>query len=118
MMLAVSCVALTNVVGRLAPFQVTVAPLTKPLPVTVSVKAGPPAGALDGASPVMRGPGAAVPVATRQAPRPNVNAKIVGTPFIVVMDSAVVETAAKPVISTAHVAPPSVETNTPASVPM
>src|SRR5205823_1965610 len=41
-MLAVSCVALTNVVVRAAPFQRTVEAGTKPLPVTVSVRAAPP----------------------------------------------------------------------------
>jgi hypothetical protein len=40
---AVSCVALTSVVGSAVPFQSTVAPERKPVPLTVSVKAGPPA---------------------------------------------------------------------------
>ena len=40
---AVSWVALTKVVVRFAPFQRTTEPLTKLLPFTVSVKAGPPA---------------------------------------------------------------------------
>ncbi|HTY77659.1 MAG TPA: hypothetical protein VMI34_07570 [Candidatus Bathyarchaeia archaeon] len=40
-MLAVSCVALTKVVGRLEPFHCTVEAGTKPEPVTVSVKAAP-----------------------------------------------------------------------------
>lgn len=39
---AVSLVELINVVGRFAPFQLTTAPLTKPAPVTVSVKSGSP----------------------------------------------------------------------------
>ena len=46
-----SCVVLTNVVGRSAPFQRTtelLTPLTKLVPFTVSVKAGPPATALLG----------------------------------------------------------------------
>src|SRR5439155_3631429 len=47
-MAAVSCVALTNVVVRVAPFHLTVLPLTKPVPVTVSVKAALPAAVLIG----------------------------------------------------------------------
>src|SRR5436189_228988 len=47
-MAAVSCVALTNVVVRAAPFQLTVEPPTKLLPVTVSVKAALPADVLVG----------------------------------------------------------------------
>ncbi len=47
---AVSCVALTKVVVRAAPFHWTVAPFTKPLPVSVSVKPAPPTIALDGDS--------------------------------------------------------------------
>src|SRR5205823_11547226 len=49
-MAAVSCVALTNVVVRVAPFHLTVLPLTKPVPVTVSVKAALPAAVLVGDS--------------------------------------------------------------------
>src|SRR2546423_4195855 len=45
---AVICVALTKVVVRVAPFHLTVLPLTKPVPVTVSVKAGLPADVLVG----------------------------------------------------------------------
>ena len=36
--LALSCVALTKVVGRGEPFQLTVRPLAKPVPFTVSVR--------------------------------------------------------------------------------
>src|SRR6202047_5294195 len=40
---AVSCVALINVVVNATPFHRTIAPLTKLVPVTISVNAGPPA---------------------------------------------------------------------------
>ena len=46
---AVSCVALTTVVVRAAPFHRTVVPLPNPLPVRVRVNAGPLAVALVGA---------------------------------------------------------------------
>src|SRR5947209_4043331 len=42
-MLAVSCVLLMNVVDLPEPFTCTVDPLTKPVPLTVSVKLEPPA---------------------------------------------------------------------------
>src|SRR5437762_9464052 len=54
---AVSCVALTKVVVRAAPFHCTVAPFTKPLPVSVSVKPAPPTIALAGDSEVSVGAG-------------------------------------------------------------
>jgi hypothetical protein len=54
---AVNCVALTNVVTSDIPFHCTIAPLTKPLPVTVSVKAAPPAVAELGESVVSTGVG-------------------------------------------------------------
>src|SRR2546430_1800983 len=47
---ACSCVLLTNVVVRATPFQRTTDPLTKFVPVTLSVKAAAPAVALLGAS--------------------------------------------------------------------
>src|SRR5438132_54065 len=56
-MAAVSRVALTNVVVRALLFQRTLAPETKPVPSTVSVKAGPPAVAVLGVSVVMVGAG-------------------------------------------------------------
>ena len=57
---AVSWVALPKVVLRACPFQRTVAPLTKLLPFTVSVKAGPPATALGGEREASVGAGACV----------------------------------------------------------
>ena len=69
---AVSCVVLTNVVVRLAPFQRTVEPLTNPVPFTVSVKPDPPAFVEDGDNVVTRGAGLldCVPplVCSRQTP--------------------------------------------------
>ena len=56
-MAACSCVALTNVVLRDAPFQRTTDEATKPVPVTVSVKAEAPAGTLAGDSEVTVGGG-------------------------------------------------------------
>src|SRR5206468_3255993 len=54
---AVSCVALTKVVVRAAPFHCTVLPVTKPVPVAVSVKAAPPAVAVAGDTDVSVGAG-------------------------------------------------------------
>jgi hypothetical protein len=54
---AVNCVALTKVVVRALPFHCTVAPETKFVPVTVSVKAAPPAVALEGESALRVGTG-------------------------------------------------------------
>ena len=54
---AVSCVAETKVVVRLLPFQRTVEPATKLVPVTVSVKAVPLAGVDEGESDVSVGTG-------------------------------------------------------------
>ena len=54
-MAAVSCVALTKVVGRSAPFQRTVDPDVKLLPFTVSVKPALPAVVLDGVSELIAG---------------------------------------------------------------
>ena len=47
---AVSCVLLTNVVGRVEPFHCTVVLETKPVPVTVNVKPDPPVVAEEGES--------------------------------------------------------------------
>ena len=54
---AVSCVELTNVVVRLLPFQLTTDPDTKLEPLTVRVKADPPAVALVGEIVLMAGVG-------------------------------------------------------------
>src|SRR5437016_9116272 len=72
-MLAVTRVALTNVVVRTAPFQRTVAPETKLFPSAVRVNAGPPAVALFGVSVERVGGRRPVPVqltwATASPPR-------------------------------------------------
>ena len=54
---AVSCVALTNVVVRLAPLNWTAAPLTNPVPMTVRANAAPPTFALVGDSEARTGAG-------------------------------------------------------------
>ena len=54
---AVTCVALTKVVVRVAPFHLTTEPETKLLPLTVRVKAAPPAVALLGTRVVSAGTG-------------------------------------------------------------
>jgi hypothetical protein len=56
-MAALSCVLLTKVVGRSAPFQRTTELLMKRVPFTVKVKAGPPAVTLSGESEIMNGKG-------------------------------------------------------------
>ena len=52
---AVNCVAFTKVVARSLPLNLTVAPSTKPRPLTVSVKPLSPAVTLAGESPLMAG---------------------------------------------------------------
>ena len=52
---AVICVLLTNVVALGAPLKFTVAPFTKPTPLTVSVNAAEPATALEGESELIVG---------------------------------------------------------------
>ena len=61
-MLAVRRVALTNVVERAAPLHSTLAPATKLLPSTISVKAGPPAVAATGVIALTLGGGAPLDV--------------------------------------------------------
>ena len=56
-MAAVSWVSLTNVVVRVAPFQCTTEPNTKPVPLVVSVKPAPPATAVVGDTEVRTGTG-------------------------------------------------------------
>src|SRR5438874_1040926 len=53
---AVTCVGLTRVVVRAAPFQRTLAPMSYPVPVSVSVNPAPPTAALEGDSAVSVGP--------------------------------------------------------------
>src|SRR5580658_1964427 len=53
---AVTWVALTKLVASAVPFQFTVEPLTKPLPLTVSVNAAPATIALGGESELIVGP--------------------------------------------------------------
>ena len=60
---AVNFVALTKLVLSAVPFHCTTAPETKPVPLTVSVKAGPPAVAEFGLSDVIAGAAATVKVA-------------------------------------------------------
>src|SRR5574340_1183770 len=71
---AVSCVALTNVVARFAPFHWTTEAAMKPVPLTVRVKAAEPAVALDGRSEVSAGTGFAgaemVNASTPEVPPP------------------------------------------------
>jgi hypothetical protein len=52
---AVTCVLLTKVVALGAPLRFTVAPFTKPMPLTVSVNAAEPATALEGESELIVG---------------------------------------------------------------
>src|ERR1700687_1909081 len=54
---AVTCVAFTNIVVRAFPWKSTVAPLTNPVPLTVSVNPAPPAVVLFGESVVIVGIG-------------------------------------------------------------
>ena len=71
---AVNRVELTNVLVRAAPFQRTLEPLTKLVPLTVSVNAGPPAATLFGDSELTVGAGGATLVIvllfSRQAAAP------------------------------------------------
>src|SRR5207253_833627 len=68
---AVSCVADANVVGRSAPFQRTTEPVMKLVPVTVSVNAGPPAVTVVGLSPAVVGSGFVVTATATVVPPVN-----------------------------------------------
>jgi hypothetical protein len=61
---AVNCVALTNVVVRALPLKLTVAPLTKSAPFTVSVNANPPAVPVLGDSEVIANTAVSTVIAT------------------------------------------------------
>src|SRR5882724_6152999 len=75
---AVSCVAETNAVARFTPFQRTAEVETNPVPLTVRVKAGPPAVTADGLSPVIVGTGLfAVKICAFDVPPPGAALKTV-----------------------------------------
>src|ERR1700722_1225093 len=57
---AVTCVPLTKVVVSPVPFNDTIAPLTKPVPLTVKVNVGPPAVTVEGEMVVITGGGAMI----------------------------------------------------------
>src|SRR2546428_10652359 len=82
--LAVRRVELTNVVGRGEPFQATLELETKLLPSAVSVKAGPPAGAVLGVRPWRPGirGGSCAPVTGMNGapPRPGCSPLIYSSP--------------------------------------
>src|SRR3989454_1016756 len=89
---AVSWMVLTKVVVRVAPFQRTVDPFTNPVPLTVSVKAAPPAVALVGVSPVIVGMGLSTGnVCAAEVPPPGVGVNTVtcGVPAVA-MSAAVI----------------------------
>jgi len=65
---AVNCVLLTKVVIRFTPFQRTTDDKLKLLPLTVRVKAGPPAVALFGESEVSEGTGLLIVIVTVAGP--------------------------------------------------
>ena len=65
---AVTCVVETNVVARAAPFQRTTELGTKFVPLTVSVRPGPPAAAEAGLSPVVAGIGLDTAIVTVAPP--------------------------------------------------
>src|SRR5262249_19545360 len=73
---AVSCVALTKVVGRAEPFTCTTDELTNPDPLTVRVKLGPNTSAVDGEIFEIEGAGLlTVNVTAAEVPPPGVGVK-------------------------------------------
>jgi hypothetical protein len=88
---AVSCVPLTYVVVRSEPFHLTIEPLTKLVPFTVSVKAPPSAVAEDGLRLVIAGAGLLmVKICAFDVPPPGVGLKTVTLAVPAVAMSAVV----------------------------
>jgi len=130
----VTCVAFTNVVVLAAPLNVALAPLTKLVPLTVRVKATPPAVALDGTSELIVGtglftaklvaaevppPGAALVTVTGKDPAMAMSAAVIAAVTCVALTNVVVlalplncteEDATNPVPLTVRVkaAPPAV----------
>jgi hypothetical protein len=88
---AVNCVALTNVVVTFVPLKLTKAPLTNPVPLTVSVKAAPPSTAVEGESVVIVGRGFVTEkVAATDVPPPGVGLATVTLYVAAVARSAIV----------------------------
>jgi len=83
---AVICVGLTNVVGKAEPFQSTMAPKKSPVPFTVSVKAFPPAAAVEGLRVATAGTGWLIgKLTTFDGPAPGLTAVTFALPAVVIL---------------------------------